>query len=176
MTREEADNLVNGVKLILKKYKLYDRWKANKDDECENCGYQQEYDFSDGIWAMAKAVYESEPKKAPTVQSTEVKEIVEHLNQVCKTNYKHTSAKTKTLVKTRLKEGFTLDDFKKVHIVKFTEWNGTDMQKYLRPETLYGTKFESYLNQELTTNDKYKAVSNHTGMSALEILREQGRA
>jgi hypothetical protein len=50
------------------------------------------------------------------------------------------------------------------------------MQKYLRPETLYGTKFESYLNQELTSNDKYKAVSNHTGMSALEILKEQGRA
>ena len=115
-------------------------------------------------------------QKALVVQSTEVKEIVEHLNQVCKTNYKHTSAKTKTLVKARLKDGFTLENFRRVHITKYAEWYGTDMQKYLRPETLYGTKFESYLNQELTINDKYKAVSNHTGMSALEILKEQGRA
>jgi uncharacterized phage protein (TIGR02220 family) len=117
-----------------------------------------------------------ELQKVLSIQSTEVKEIVEHLNQVCRTNYKHTSAKTKTLVNARLKDGFTIDNFRKVHITKYAEWYGTDMQKYLRPETLYGTKFESYLNQELTINDKYKAVSNHTGMSALEILREQGRA
>lgn len=105
-----------------------------------------------------------------------VEEIISHLNQVLNKNYKTNTATTSTLIKARLKDGFTLEDFKKVHITKYAEWYGTDMQKYLRPETLYGTKFESYLNQELTINDKYKAVSNHTGMSALEILREQGRA
>ena len=41
---------------------------------------------------------------------------------------------------------------------KCVEWMNTDMQKYLRPETLFGTKFESYLNQQvkerkITTND-----------------------
>jgi hypothetical protein len=61
-------------------------------------------------------------------------------------------------------------------MIKYAEWNGTDMQKFLRPETLYGNKFESYLNQKLTLNEKYKAVSNHTGMSALEMLKQQGYA
>ena len=100
MTREEADNLVNGVKLILKKYKLYDRWKANKNDECENCGYQQENDFSDGMWAMAKAVYESEPKKALTVQ---IPNEHQNINQnafnewMAYKKYKNKGAITKTL-------------------------------------------------------------------------------
>lgn len=115
-------------------------------------------------------------QKALTVQSTEIKEIVEHLNQVCKTNYKHTSAKTKTLVKTRLKDGFTLEDFKKVHITKFAEWYGTDMQKYLRPETLYGTKFESYLNQTPTDYEKLNAITSHTGLTPLQFLKQQGFA
>ncbi|MFA5669892.1 MAG: conserved phage C-terminal domain-containing protein [Candidatus Cloacimonas sp.] len=103
-------------------------------------------------------------------------EIVEHLNQVCRTNYKHTSAKTKTLVKTRLKDGFTLEDFKKVHITKFAEWYGTDMQKYLRPETLYGTKFESYLNQTPTDYEKLNAITSHTGLTPLQFLKQQGFA
>lgn len=115
-------------------------------------------------------------QKALTVQSTDVKEIVEHLNHVCKTNYKYTSAKTKTLIKTRLKEGFTLDDFKKVHITKFAEWNNSDMQKYLRPETLYGTKFESYLNQVPTDYDKLNAITSHTGITPLQFLKQQGFA
>jgi uncharacterized phage protein (TIGR02220 family) len=110
------------------------------------------------------------------IYSSDVKEIISHLNQICNTSYRPSSTKTATLIKVRLKEGFTLDDFKKVHITKYAEWYGTDMQKYLRPETLYGTKFESYLNQELTINEKYKAVSNHTGMTGLELLKQQGRA
>ena len=103
-------------------------------------------------------------------------EIIFHLNSILKTNYKSSSQKTSSLIKARLSDGFTLDDFKQVHMIKYAEWNGTDMQKFLRPETLYGNKFESYLNQKLTLNEKYKAVSNHTGMSALEMLKQQGYA
>ncbi len=103
-------------------------------------------------------------------------EIISHLNQVCNTDFRDSSHKTKSLIQARLKEGFTLEDFQKVHITKYAEWNGTDMQKYLRPETLYGTKFESYLNQKLTNNEKYRAISEHTGMSALEMLKREGRA
>ena len=52
----------------------------------------------------------------------------------------------------RTDEGFTLDDFKQVVNNKVAEWKGTDMEKYLRPETLFGTKFEGYLNQESNNN------------------------
>lgn len=72
--------------------------------------------------------------------------IVEHLNQKAGTKYKPSSKKTKTCIHARLSEGFTLDDFKTVIDKKCAEWIGTDYEQYLRPETLFGTKFESYLN------------------------------
>ncbi|WP_267379318.1 phage replisome organizer N-terminal domain-containing protein [Bacillus sp. GM_Baccil_2] len=75
-------------------------------------------------------------------------EIVDHLNRVCKTQYRSTSQKTRKLIRARLNEKFTVEDFKKVIDIKHEEWRGTPQAKYLRPETLFGTKFEGYLNQE----------------------------
>lgn len=85
-------------------------------------------------------------------------EITEYLNNRTGASYRYTTKKTKDLIKARINEGFTLDDFKIVIDKKCVEWMNTDMQKYLRPETLFGTKFESYLNQQmkerkLTTRD-----------------------
>lgn len=77
------------------------------------------------------------------------KEIVEHLNDKADRSYKHTTNKTKQLIKTRFKEGFTLDDFKTVIDIKCNEWKEDKYwNKFLRPETLFGTKFEGYLNEE----------------------------
>lgn len=75
------------------------------------------------------------------------KEVIDHLNEVAGTNYKAGTPKTKTLIQARLKEGFSLEDFNMVIDKKCREWSNTEMAKYLRPETLFGTKFESYLNQ-----------------------------
>ena len=77
------------------------------------------------------------------------KNVIEHLNMRTGANYKYTTKKTKDLIKARIKEGFTLEDFKTVIDKMCIEWINTDMQKYLRPETLFGTKFESYLNREV---------------------------
>lgn len=74
--------------------------------------------------------------------------VIEYLNSKCKTNYKPSSKKTKSLIDARVNEGFTLEDFKKVIDNKSVEWLGTEFEKFLRPETLFGTKFESYLNQK----------------------------
>ena len=76
-------------------------------------------------------------------------EIVNYLNHVANKNYRHTTRKTQALIKARLNEGFTVDDFKRVIDIKNAEWkDDPKMQKFIRPETLFGTKFESYLNQE----------------------------
>ena len=72
--------------------------------------------------------------------------IVSYLNEKAGTGYKATTAKTKSAINARLAEGFSVDDFKTVIDKKCAEWRGTDMEKYLRPETLFGTKFEGYLN------------------------------
>ena len=82
--------------------------------------------------------------------------IVNYLNKKANTRYRVNNKKTKTLIKARLNEGFTEDDFIKVIDNKVKEWINTDMEKYLRPETLFGTKFEGYLNQkEVKTNGQH---------------------
>lgn len=76
-------------------------------------------------------------------------EIVTYLNDKAHSSFKPTTKKTKDLIKARIKEGFTVEDFKTVIDIKTNEWiNDSKMNQYLRPETLFGTKFESYLNQK----------------------------
>lgn len=74
--------------------------------------------------------------------------VIDYLNEKCNTKYRTTTKKTKDLINARTNEGFTLEDFTKVIDNKSAEWLGTEFEKFLRPETLFGTKFESYLNQK----------------------------
>ena len=88
-------------------------------------------------------------------------EVIDYLNEKAETKYKSSSAKTQTLIKARQSDGFTLDDFKKVIDNKVTEWKGSEMAKYIRPETLFGTKFESYLNQKKGTSLEVDWLKDH---------------
>lgn len=89
-------------------------------------------------------------------------EIIDYLNLKIDAHYKSTTKKTKDSIKARFNEGFTLEDFKKVIDKMTMEWKDNNKMKvYLRPETLFGTKFESYLNRpmkQLTTNDLAKII------------------
>lgn len=76
-------------------------------------------------------------------------EIIDYLNEKTNSNYKTTTKATEQKINARLREGFTLEDFKKVIDKKTDEWMGTQLEQYLRPDTLFGTKFESYLNQNI---------------------------
>ncbi|MBV5191131.1 conserved phage C-terminal domain-containing protein [Staphylococcus chromogenes] len=76
------------------------------------------------------------------------RDVIDYLNQQTGKHYKPTTKKNQTVIRARTDEGFNIDDFKKVIDNKVSEWKGTDMEKYLRPETLFGTKFEGYLNQQ----------------------------
>ena len=79
-------------------------------------------------------------------------EVVEYLNQKTGKNFKHTSKVTQRHIRARLAEGFTVNDFKQVIDKKCSDWlRDQKMKEYLRPETLFGTKFESYLNSKTTT-------------------------
>lgn len=80
--------------------------------------------------------------------------VISFLNEKAGTKYKPTSSKTQALIRARVNEGFTLEDFETVIAKKCAEWMGTDMEKYLRPETLFGTKFEGYLNSGGRKDDK----------------------
>ncbi|HFI0682466.1 TPA: conserved phage C-terminal domain-containing protein [Streptococcus suis] len=74
--------------------------------------------------------------------------IVDYLNDKAGTSYRHTTRDTQDKIKARVKEGFEVNDFKKVIDNMVDEWgNDQKMKVYLRPATLFGPKFESYLNR-----------------------------
>ena len=76
-------------------------------------------------------------------------EIIDYLNKKAGTHYRASSKATQRMIKARWHEGFKLEDFQKVIDIKTAEWlDNEDMCKYLRPETLFGTKFEGYLNEK----------------------------
>ena len=64
------------------------------------------------------------------------------------------STKRKRKNRVRINEGYTLEDFKRVIDVKVSQWGKEprsgekDMRVYLRPSTLFGTKFEGYLQEK----------------------------
>lgn len=83
------------------------------------------------------------------------KEIVDYLNEKADRQFRHTTNKTKRLIKARVNEGFELEDFKKVIDVKVAEWkDNVKMNKYLKPDTLFSPKFEGYLNQPSVNKQK----------------------
>lgn len=76
------------------------------------------------------------------------KAVLDYLNEKAGTAFKDQSKDSRKHIKARFDDGFSFEDFKLVIDKKTAEWAGTDMAKYLRPATLFGTKFESYLNQQ----------------------------
>ena len=92
------------------------------------------------------------------IYSRATHDIIQHLNERTGSHYKPTTNKTKELIQARMNEGFTVEDFKTVIDKKCVEWMNTEWQEYLRPVTLFGTKFESYLNAPVpkqTTGNKF---------------------
>lgn len=77
--------------------------------------------------------------------SEEIRRIIGHLNSRCGTSFRANGEKTKQLIRARYRQGFREADFLAVIDSKADEWMNTDLERYLRPETLFGTRFESYL-------------------------------
>lgn len=100
------------------------------------------------------ALKEKAKKHVELATPEQIKEIVDYLNTVCGTTYRSDSEGTKRNINARFREKFTVEDFKIVIDKKAAEWMGTDMQKFLRPGTLFCTKFESYLNQDDKKSDR----------------------
>ena len=71
--------------------------------------------------------------------------IVGALNDAIGAKFKPTSRKTRALVRARWAEGYRLEDFEAVVAAMAARWRGdARMGAYLRPETLFGPKFEGY--------------------------------
>lgn len=89
-----------------------------------------------------KDIVEQEPDPIP------YREIIDYLNQKAGKSFKHSAAGNKKVIKARWNEGYKLDQFKRVVDNKCQDWlNDEKMSQYLQPSTLFGNKFDQYLNQ-----------------------------
>jgi len=108
-----------------------------------------------------------EKSKAPRKKDTQTsypnevyEEIVNFLNEATGKNYKNNSVINRKFITQRLNDGFILEDFKQVIIVKSKNWLGTKMEQFLRPETLFSNKFEAYLNENVVSNSPNSNLKN----------------
>lgn len=99
-----------------------------------------------------KCTPKKEKKKEININKKIYSDVISYLNEKAGTKYRASTSKTQSLIRARVAEDFTLDDFKIVIDKKCAEWLGDEkMEKYLRPETLFGTKFENYLNAKVAS-------------------------
>src|SRR5699024_466744 len=89
------------------------------------------------------------------------KEIIDYLNEKTGRNYKHKAKINQRVIKARMNEDYIIEEVKSVIDKKTDEWNNdVKMKEFLRPETLFGTKFDRYLNQEIESNQNSWAGSD----------------
>lgn len=106
-------------------------------------------------------------------------EIVEYLNKKTDKNFKASSKKTQSLIKARIKEGFTVEQFKRVIDIKVKAWlNDKLMDQYLRPTTLFSNNFEGYANEKEAKGSEGSKKTDSVGsdkpyISAYERLKQQ---
>lgn len=86
----------------------------------------------------------TEPKKDPLLPLCD--EVIDYLNEVTGSHYKHSDSSRRP-IHARLSDGFSVEDCKQVILNRWKHWQGTNMQEYMRPDTLFRpSKFEAYLN------------------------------
>lgn len=100
----------------------------------------------DGYVLLKKVVDVSKEEQDNTTDI--INAIITYLNERTNKNYKTSSRNTRRLIEARIKEGYSYDDFKYVIDVKVQKWANSDMDAYLRPETLFSNKFQSYVNEQ----------------------------
>ena len=99
-------------------------------------------------------------------------EIIEYLNLKTGSKFKPTTKPYVQAIRSRLKEGYTVGDFKTVIDKKCREWQGTKLEKYLTPKTLFApSHFDTYLNSNETatmTDTERKVAELHALIDAVE--------
>lgn len=129
------------------------RADGTAQNEQTNTRYYTETTTDKDIYSSASAEQSKSKIQKNSSINTEppiYKDVINYINEKLGAKYKPNSAINKRLIDARAKEGYSLDDFKQVIDNKCATWaHDPKMSKYLRPQTLFGTKFESYLNEKV---------------------------
>ncbi len=123
-----------------------------------------------------KKKIQKKKKADPSTESIPYAEIIADLNSLINTAYRPTTEETRKAIRRWWRQGFREDDFKTVHRVKAKQWlHDPKMRVYLRPKTLYGDKFEAYLNEARLTGtplDGMSEAGRATYLAGLEVIDE----
>lgn len=130
-------------------YKAKPKHKLKITYECEGRTAVVEKE----VYELPEVLLQQADKNAGDMSTDDIKVIVEYLNDKIGAHYKPNGKKIKDLIRARMNEGYTVEDFKTVIDKKFKSWGKDEkMSAYLRPSTLFGTKFGEYLNEYQAEN------------------------
>jgi uncharacterized phage protein (TIGR02220 family) len=121
------------------KQQLFNNNATNKSEELQQVENSEQQQSNNNVTTLSK----KKKKDNNNIYSL----VIDYLNIKANTSYRTNTKNTQSLINARVREGFTIEDFKKVIDSKSGEWLNTDFEKYLRPATLFGGKFENYLNE-----------------------------
>jgi uncharacterized phage protein (TIGR02220 family) len=150
-------------------YNIYQGFSEEKKQQTEQqCEHQRDNDLNNELNINKndkEFKNEKNEKKKENFRLTPdpipYKEIIDYLNQQTEKNFRHTAAGNMKLIKSRWNEGYTLEQFKQVIDNKCQDWlQDHKMSQYLQPSTLFGQKFDQYLNQ---SSKKIKEGINQYG-------------
>ena len=133
------------------------RKREQKRLECDNVTVESQPSHTEIVKEIEKEIELDKEKESMSGKPDHIPyaEIVDYLNEKTDRQFKSTTKKTQSLIRARLNEGWEVEHFKTVIDNKVAQWkDDNDMQRYLRPDTLFGTKFEGYLNEDAPKKSK----------------------
>lgn len=154
----KKDNIINGVKFC-------EYYATKLNTQCNKVEYPMQQSLTEGS-------KQSLPNNISSNNLIEnIKNIIDYLNSKLGSKYSYKTKKTQDCIKARFNEieGLTVNDFYSVIDKQYDKWKGTEWEQYLRPETLFGTKFEGYLNSK-AKQTKQKYASNPSNDVNLDDL------
>ena len=155
VTKLMPDKTASGrIEYIYDIYEQPHKKQAGEKQDIENLSLENQDVENDRQYNTYKSNTDDKGTNKSKTDNEYIKNIVEYLNAKADTKYRASTESTARHVRARLNEGFSVDDFYTVIDKKVAEWKGTDMEKYLRPETLFGSKFENYLNAKTRSGQK----------------------
>ena len=131
------------LKLILKE-KLFSNQQqcnnnlTNKSEQLQSVEQVEQQQTNNNLTILSK-----KKEKDNSIYSL----VIDYLNSKANTKFRASTKNTQSYINARVREGYKLEDFIIVIDTKCSNWLGTEWERYLRPATLFGTKFENYLNE-----------------------------
>lgn len=124
---------------------------------------------SENIITNPKEKRPRQPQVKPKTNDDFIEKIINYLNECTGKSFKTNSKVAIININARLSDGYTLDDFLKVISVKSTKWLNTKFEDYLTPNTLFGNKFESYLNENINSEKTKQENAYEQVIKATEL-------